>query len=230
MAIVLIGAMLLGALKGFAWQLASIVSIVVSYAVAYHYREPFSQNIQAEPPWNRFLAMLILFVGTSIVIWVAFQMIHSTIDRMKLKEFDRHVGALFGLGKGAIFCTLITLFAVTLLGEKSKHAITASRSGRWIARLLDQSDAVMPEELAAVVQPYLDRAESQLESAGNAQPWLAGASPTARDATSFPGNPSAPNPTWSTAQNQASAPASPTTNFAAPPQWQQAARPAPWQR
>lgn len=163
MAVVLIGAMLFGAFKGFAWQLASIASIVVSYAVAYHYREPFSQNIHAAPPWNRFLAMLILYVGTSLVIWVAFGMIGGTIDRMKLKEFDRQIGALFGLGKGAILCTLITLFAVTLFGETVQGAIVGSRSGRWIARLLDQSDAIMPEELKPVVRPYLDQFESNFE-------------------------------------------------------------------
>jgi membrane protein required for colicin V production len=174
--------------------------------------------------------MLILYVGTSFVIWVAFRMIAGTIDRMKLKEFDRQIGALFGLGKGAIFCTLITLFAVTLLGESSKQAITTSRSGRWIARLLDQSDAIMPEELAAVVEPYLDRAESHLQGPGDAQPWLAEAPPAQRNATPFQGGQSAPNPAWSTAQDSAPNTQRPATSFTAPPQWQQAARSAPWQR
>ena len=80
MLVVLVGAMVFGAIKGFAWQLASIASIVVSYAVAYNYREPFSQSIQAEPPWNRFLAMLILYVGTSLVIWagvIIFMYLHT---------------------------------------------------------------------------------------------------------------------------------------------------------
>lgn len=117
MIVVLLSAMIFGAVKGFAWQLASIASIVVSYVVAYRFREPFSESIQAEPPWNRFLAMLILYVGTSLVIWVAFRMIRGSIDRMKLKEFDRQIGAFFGLAKGALYCTLITLFAVTLSAD-----------------------------------------------------------------------------------------------------------------
>lgn len=247
MAIVLVGTMLYGALKGFAWQLASIASTVVSYAVAYHYREPFSQNIQAEPPWNRFLAMLILYVVTSFLIWVAFRMIAGTIDRIKLKEFDREIGAIFGLGKGAIFCTLITFFAVTLLGEGSKRAITQSRSGRWIAQLLDQSDAIMPEELAAVVQGYLEHTELPVETAGFAQPWLAGGSPSPSAATPFRSSQSSPNAsesaasesiTSSAAWNRADRTAERTNdpapgrpgNFSATPQWQQAAGPASWQR
>ena len=84
MLIVLAAAALFGAVKGFAWQLASIASIVVSYFVAYRFREPLSHSIVAEPPWNRFLARLILVVGTSLVVWVAFNMVRRTIDRMKL--------------------------------------------------------------------------------------------------------------------------------------------------
>ena len=128
MIIVLVGAMLFGAVKGFAWQLASILSIVVSYTVAFRYREPFSQSIQADPPWNRFLAMLILYIGTSLLIWVAFRMISGSIDRLKLREFDRQVGALFGLAKGLLYCILITLFAVTLAGERVRERSCTARA------------------------------------------------------------------------------------------------------
>lgn len=196
MVIVLIGATLIGSLKGFAWQLASIASIAISYTVAYQYREPFSQNIHAEPPWDRFLAMLLLFVGTTLVIWVALRMIAETIDRMKLKEFDRQVGALFGLGKGAIYCTLLTFFALTLFGEQSQHVIMESRSGRWIVGLLDQSDAITPEELAAVVRPCLQRLEAQTHSLAGADSQLDEASPidTAARHRAWQRQ---PTPTWS---------------------------------
>lgn len=163
MLVVLIGATLFGAIKGFAWQLASIGSIVVSYMVAYNFREPFSESIQAEPPWNRFLAMLILYVGTSLIIWVAFRMVSRSIDRLKLREFDRQVGALFGLGKGALYCTLITLFAVTLLGDGVREKIVASKSGRYISKALDRSEAVIPVEIHGVVQPYLEKFDERIK-------------------------------------------------------------------
>jgi len=179
MLVVLAGAMLLGAIKGFAWQLASIASIVVSYIVAYKYREPFSQSIQAEPPWNRFLAMLILYIGTSLVIWVVFRMIKGSIDRLKLREFDRQVGAMFGLAKGALYCTLITLFAVTLTGERIRETIVRSKSGHYIAKVLDRSEAVIPPEIHEVVQPYLERFDERFNDSSEEGileqiPWLAG--------------------------------------------------------
>ena len=165
MIVVLVGATIFGAVKGFAWQLASIASIVISYTVAYKYREPFSQSIQAEPPWNQFLAMLILFIGTSLVIWVAFRMVSGTIDRLRLREFDRQVGALFGLAKGALYCILITLFSVTLMGDQIREKIVQSKSGRYIANVLHRSEAVIPVEIQGVVQPYLDRFDERFNDA-----------------------------------------------------------------
>src|SRR6056297_1432555 len=165
MLIVLAGAVLFGALKGLAWQLASLASITVSYLVAYRYREPFSQSIDAEPPWNRFLAMLLLYVGTSLVIWVAFRMLSKTIDRLKLKEFDRQVGAVFGFGKGVLYCTLITLFAVTLLGTGIRERIVRSKSGYYIAKLLDRSDLVMPPDVHEVLGPYIENFDRQVQAA-----------------------------------------------------------------
>ena len=132
--------------------------------VAYNFREPFSQSIHAEPPWNRFLAMLILYVGTSLVVWVAFRMVSGTIDRFKLREFDRQIGAMFGLAKGALYCILITLFAVTLFGDSVREKIVGSKSGNYIASVLARSESVIPPEIQEVVQPYLDRFEKRFNS------------------------------------------------------------------
>ena len=178
MLVILIGAALFGAIKGFAWQLASIASILVSYFVAYRFREPFSQSIQADPPWNRFLAMLILYVGTALVVWVLFRMVSGTIDRMRLREFDRQIGALFGLAKGGLYCILITMFAVSLMGDNIRGKIVESRSGRYIARVLDRSQAVIPPEIHEVVEPYLNRFDERFNGSQdrgilNSMPWMA---------------------------------------------------------
>lgn len=177
MLVILVGTALFGAIKGFAWQLASIASIVVSYMVAFNFRHQLSQSIHADPPWNRFLAMLILFIGTSLVIWVAFRMVSNTIDRLRLKEFDRQIGALFGLAKGGLYCILVTLFGVTLFGETAREKIVASKSGRYIASVLDRSEALIPEEIHEVVGPYLDRFDKKFKSRdgggdGGVLPWL----------------------------------------------------------
>ncbi len=164
MLVVLVATTLFGAIKGFAWQVASIASFAVSYMVAYHFREPFSQSIHAEPPWNRFLAMLILFVGTSLAIWILFRMISGTIDRLKLNEFDRQIGAVFGFGKGLLYCAVITFFAVTLLGDSTRDKIVASKSGNYIAKILGRSESVIPPEIQEIVEPHLDKFDQRFNS------------------------------------------------------------------
>lgn len=166
MLIVLGMATIFGAIKGFAWQVASLASILVSYFVAYRFRYDVAEMIQAKPPWNQFLAMLILYVGTSFVIWVGFRLLSGTIDRVRLKEFDRHLGAAFGLAKGCVYCLLITMFATSLLGPKQQAAICQSRSGYYIAKTLDHGIGILPKEIHDVVGPYLARLDEKLKNGG----------------------------------------------------------------
>ncbi|WP_417749545.1 CvpA family protein [Rosistilla oblonga] len=168
MLIALAAATILGAIKGFAWQVASLASISLSYWVAMRFREPFSQQIHAEPPWNMFLAMFILFTGTMIAIWILFRMLSRTIDRLRLRTFDHQLGGILGLAKGVIYCILITMFALSLLGDSVRTQIVQSRSGYYIAKLLSYSDKVIPAELQEIVGPYLDRLDEQLRADGNA--------------------------------------------------------------
>ena len=163
MLVLLVGAALFGAVKGLAWQIASMASIFASYFVAYQFRDQFAQEINAQPPWNMFSAMLILFLGTSVVIWIAFRMVANLIDRMKLREFDRQAGALLGLAKGGLLCIVVTFFAVTLLGDNQRRAIVQSYSGRYIAKFLHDADSVMPLEVKGILGPYIDTLEKDLD-------------------------------------------------------------------
>lgn len=155
-----------GAIKGFSWQVASLASIVVSYFVAYRFRFDVAEMIHAKPPWNGFLAMLILYAGTSFVIWVGFRLLSTSIDRVRLKEFDRHMGAAFGLAKGLVYCLLITMFATSLLGPTQQAAICHSRSGYYIAKTLDSSIGILPKEIHDVVGPYLAKLDNNLKKGG----------------------------------------------------------------
>jgi len=157
MIFVLLGAIAIGAWQGMAWQIASIASIFVSYAVALRFRGPVADLIQAEPPWNGFLAMLIVYLAVSLLIWIAFQFVSRFIERFKLKEFDRQVGALVGFAKGVLLCIVITMFAVTLLNEEPRKKIINSYSGYYIAHVLEKVHPVMPEQLHDFLYPHLHK-------------------------------------------------------------------------
>jgi membrane protein required for colicin V production len=163
MLVVLAAATLFGAIKGFAWQVASLASIIASYFVANYFRNDVAKMINAEPPWNMFLAMLLLYFGSSLAIWLVFRLISKSIDKIKLKEFDRQLGAGFGLIKGAVLCCVITMFAMTLLGPTQQQAIAQSKSGYYIGKTLAQAGAILPKEVVQVIGPYIQRVNEQLE-------------------------------------------------------------------
>ncbi|MFO0897537.1 MAG: CvpA family protein, partial [Pirellulales bacterium] len=70
MILVLAGATLFGAWKGMAWQIASVSSLVVSYLVALRFSPRIAHLFGQQAPFNRFLAMLAIYLGTSLVIWM----------------------------------------------------------------------------------------------------------------------------------------------------------------
>ena len=153
-----------GAHKGLAWQVASILSLLVSYLASLKFSDVLAPLIKAEPPWNRFIAMLVIFLGVSLVVWMVFRMVSNFIDRIKLREFDRQIGAIIGLAKGVLLCVVITFFAITLVAN-AREPILKSRSGYYIALLIDRADAVMPAEIHDVIGPYLHDLEKKLDPA-----------------------------------------------------------------
>ncbi len=163
MLIVLAATTIFGAIKGFAWQLASLASIVASYFVAYLFRNDVAKMINAQPPWNLFLAMLLLYFGSSLIIWMLFRLVSTSIDKVKLKDFDRQLGAGFGLLKGVALCLLITMFAMTLLGAAQQQRIANSRSGLYISRILANAGGILPAEIKQIVGPYIDNVEKRLQ-------------------------------------------------------------------
>ncbi len=163
MLIVIVAATVFGAWKGLIWQIASVAAIIASYVVAYRFREPVAAQLGFDPPWGNLIAMLILYLGTSLLIWIAFRFVRETIDRLKLREFDRQIGAMVGLAKGVLLCVVITLFAVALTKEETRSQIVGSTSGYYIAVLLDKAHPVMPDEVHEVLQPYLHSLDERLD-------------------------------------------------------------------
>ena len=161
---VLLAATLIGAWRGIAWQVASIASIVISYLVAYNFRTPVASMISAAPPWNMFLAMLVLFVATSALIWIAFHFLKDFIGRVRLKEFDHQAGAIAGAAKGVLLCVVVTLFALTLLKDQQRQQVVDSHSGYYIALLLDRSHVVIPDDIHDVLEPYIHSLDERLEN------------------------------------------------------------------
>lgn len=159
---VLLAAIGFGAWKGLAWQLASISAIFVSYLVALKFKQSVAESLGFTEEWEKICVMLGLYLLTSLTIWVVFGYIRKIIDKVKLQEFDRQAGAVLGAVKGVILCLIITLFAVSLLGDNQKHSICCSHSGYFMAKLIDKIEVAAPVEVHHAIGPYLEKLDREL--------------------------------------------------------------------
>jgi membrane protein required for colicin V production len=161
---VLLGSTAFGIYKGMAWQIASLTSLVLSYFVALKFSGQLAPHLGQEEPLNRIGAMLVLYVITSLVVWILFRLVAKAIDRVKLKEFDHQIGGLMGAAKGVLYCVVVTFFAVFLSAE-SRDRVLESRSGHYIAVLIDRVDPILPPEARETLGPYLQKLDEQLDPA-----------------------------------------------------------------
>jgi membrane protein required for colicin V production len=152
---VLAAATIFGFWKGLAWQIASLASLVVSYFAALKFADRIAPMVSDQAPWNKYMAMLIVYVGASFAIWMLFRVVAGAIDRVRMNEFDRQMGALVGFAKGVLLCIAITFFAVTILDQQRGQQISSSRSGQYIVQLIGKADAVVPPEIHKTIAPLL---------------------------------------------------------------------------
>lgn len=190
---ILAGMAMYGYFKGMAWQIAHLASFIASYFVAVRFADRLAPQITfVNPPANKFVAMLIIYVAASFAVWSIFRVIRSGIDSVKMEGFDHQMGAVLGFGRGVLWCVGVTFFAVTLLPATQKQQIVNSRSGYYIARLLDETDSLFPPEVHQVVGPYLDRLGNELHAGQT------GAAPTQQQGIGWPtgASPSQPAATY----------------------------------
>ncbi|TWT33646.1 Colicin V production protein [Posidoniimonas corsicana] len=166
---VMAGLTLHGYSKGMAWQLAYLGSLIASYFVALKFADQMAPMFGDSAPWNKFIAMLVIYIGTSFVIWMGFRVVRGAIDKVKMEGFDHQMGALIGAARGALWCVGITFFAVTLLPQGQKEWILSTKSGRTIAVALDKTESVVPPEVHDVIAPVIQRIEQGLQNGGGTQ-------------------------------------------------------------
>ena len=163
MILVLVAATMFGFWKGLAWQVASMASLVASYFISLRFSPQLAPYFGDSAPFNRFVAMLAIYIGSSFVIWALFRVVSGAIDRVKFNAFDHQMGALMGFAKGVLVCIGITFFAMTLAPPAQKEAIVGSRAGRYIVVLLDKTESIVPPEVHQVIGPYLQKIEERID-------------------------------------------------------------------
>ena len=147
-----------GLSKGFVWQLAAIGSVVLCFAFAETASVVIAPYLNVRPPLNRWVSMLLLYVACSFVCFAAARGLKGTLEKRQFEDYDRHLGGLFGLLKGAGLAVVVTFFAVTL-SDKLRPTVLTSYSGYAAAVVMNSLSPVFPEGLDRYIKPYLDNYE-----------------------------------------------------------------------
>jgi len=152
--VILLYATIRGAMKGIVWQLAIIAAIVLCFWFSESLSVSVAPYINVEPPLNRWLAMLGIYLGFSFICFAVARVLRDLIEKIKFQEYDRHLGALFGFIKGTII-SLVLIFFIVTISQQSRATVLSSYSGRAAAIIMDRLHPVMPDELHEVLEPYI---------------------------------------------------------------------------
>ena len=148
-----------GAAKGVAWQLAGIGALVLCFMFATPLSLTLAPMIKVAAPLNRWIAMLGIYLVFSFGTFAIARGFREALEKARFVEFDRHMGALFGLFKGAILALVITFFAVAM-SEQTRTYILKTYTGYAAAHIMNALDPVMPKELHAILEPYMHELDS----------------------------------------------------------------------
>ncbi|MDB5388089.1 MAG: Colicin production protein [Planctomycetaceae bacterium] len=148
-----------GAAKGVAWQLAGIAALILCFMFATPLSLTIAPMIKLDPPLNRWVAMLGIYLVFSFGTFAVARGFREALEKAKFVEFDRHLGALFGLFKGAIIALVITFFCVAM-SRQARDVILKTYTGYASAHIMNAIDPVMPKELHAILEPYIHQLDA----------------------------------------------------------------------
>lgn len=133
-----------GGFRGAVSQFASILSLIVSWFVASRCYGIITPYVPLSDPWKEAVAIFILFLGITLMIRLVAKAIRGAVRQTPLKEFDRQIGALFGLAKGVLICLVVAFFAV-IIGNQPRQWVIGSQSGRILVRMISTIQKYVPE-------------------------------------------------------------------------------------
>lgn len=151
--VILVWFMARGASRGLIWQLAGIAGIVLCLMFSETFAAVAGPYITFDPPYNEWAALFGAYLFFTFVAFGAARILNRGIEKAEMKEFNRHLGATFGLLKGVVVALVLTFFIATL--PSMHETIKNSKSGRIAARIMNHIHPAMPEKLHAALEKYI---------------------------------------------------------------------------
>lgn len=146
--------------KGAAWQFAPIMSLVFGYMIAM----PMSVTMAhyfGEPPQNRLYALVSIYIGVALIVYLLVRSFRAGLEKAKLTEFDRHIGALLGFLKGVLL-TLSATVVLLIYSPPAREQILKSETRTIAAKIINAVYPILPQAMHQILRPYLKQVEGEL--------------------------------------------------------------------
>jgi membrane protein required for colicin V production len=171
MVCLILGGMVWGAWRGIVWQLASIASLVLGYAVAHTASDDLAAHFHfpGDPIVARGLAMVVIYVVVSGGVFFAAWLVRATLRRLNFEAYDRHLGMVLGGLEGVLLGLVVTLFVVSL-APKSRGPIFASPTGKIAGKIMVTLGPVLPSEAREVLAPFWKNETTVVDSDAQDEP------------------------------------------------------------
>lgn len=160
--VVLLGiAVVFGAVSGFLWQLARLVTFGVAIYACIFWHEQVAGYLQpylqiSSPAALNVVSYLTTFLGVYLVLFSLTLLLEKTARVTRLKPMDRFFGAVFGAAKAALIVGAILTGLVLYPSAASERSIEESRLAPYLLR-------AMRTVITAVPKAYQDRLGETLE-------------------------------------------------------------------
>lgn len=153
MLLIVVGMAIQGAWRGLAWQVAPVASLILGYMVA----GPVSPSLAplfGDPPLADVLALIAVYVAVSLAVYLMIRSVKESLEKLKLAEFDKHLGFLLGAVKGVILTVVVTVLLITV-SPAAREMILQTESHSVARLIIGEALPLMPETFRNTLSPYL---------------------------------------------------------------------------
>jgi membrane protein required for colicin V production len=134
-ALILLIAMIRGAMRGFVTELLSMSAVILGILAAVFFSAPLSVYVSmllGQSMWSQIIAFLVLFIVVYLIVKLVESLLNRGIEALSLKKLDSVLGFLLGALEGL----LIVCVALLILDLQPFIDVQDLLDGSYAARLI----------------------------------------------------------------------------------------------
>lgn len=148
-------AALRGARKGFLYQAAWILALVVCAVFGRQFCALFAHKIHAPVPVNEWACMALMYLGASFVCFAGVRLLRACVEWAEFDDYDRHLGTMLGIAKGVLLC-MVLIVVMAAASETTDQVVRPSMSRRATVAVMDHIMPALSDKMVRLVEPLVD--------------------------------------------------------------------------